>query len=84
LLWVTRREAHVDRCASAWLIKNFIDREAHFEFISNESPIPKGATAFTLPGADIGPVEGKNTTFDVFGEIRSERSHCRHDPRVDT
>jgi hypothetical protein len=68
LLWVTRHEPHVDRCASAWLIKNFIDREALFEFISKESPIPKGAIAFTLPEAEIRPVEGKSTTFDVLVE----------------
>ncbi len=64
MLWVTRHEPHVDRCASAWLIKNFIDREAVFEFISKESPIPKGATAFTFPGAELHPVEGKRTTLD--------------------
>ena len=58
----------MDRCASAWLIKNFIDREALFEFISKESPIPKGAIAFTLPEAEIRPVEGKSTTFDVLVE----------------
>jgi len=68
LLWVTRHEPHVDRCASAWLIKNFIDPEALFEFISKDSPIPRGATAFTLPGAEIRPVEGKSTTFDVLVE----------------
>jgi len=68
LLWVTRHEPHVDRCASAWLIKDFIDKEALFEFISKESPIPKGATAFTLPGAEIRPVEGRSTTFDVLVE----------------
>ena len=68
MLWVTRHEPHVDRCASAWLIKNFIDKEALFVFISRESPIPKGATAFTLPGAEIRPIEGRNTTFDVLVE----------------
>lgn len=68
MLWVTRHEPHVDRCASAWLIKNFIDHEALFEFISKESPIPEGATAFTLPGAEIRPVEGRSTTFDVLVE----------------
>ncbi|MHA1833355.1 MAG: chromate resistance protein ChrB domain-containing protein, partial [Candidatus Baldrarchaeia archaeon] len=26
--WVTRRFVHVDRTASAWLIKNFIDENA--------------------------------------------------------
>jgi len=41
MLWVTRHEPHVDRCASIWLIKNFIDKDAVFEFISRESEIPK-------------------------------------------
>jgi len=68
LLWVTRHEPHVDRCASAWLIRNFIDKEAVFEFISKESPIPKGAIAFTLPRAEIHPTEGKSTTFDALVE----------------
>ena len=68
MLWVTRHEPHVDRCASAWLIRNFIDKEAVFEFISKESPIPKGAIAFTLPRAEIGPTEGKSTTFDALVE----------------
>jgi len=68
LLWVTRHEPHVDRCASAWLIKNFIDHEALFEFISKDSLIPVGATAFTLPDAEIRPIQGKSTTFDVLVE----------------
>lgn len=68
MLWVTRHEPHVDRCASAWLIKNFIDHEALFEFISKDSPIPEGATAFTLPDAEIRPIQGKSTTFDVLVE----------------
>lgn len=68
MLWVTRHEPHVDRCASAWLIKNFIDHEALFEFISKDSLIPVGATAFTLPDAEIRPIQGKSTTFDVLVE----------------
>jgi Uncharacterized conserved protein len=34
--WVTRRRPHVDRIASAWLIKRFIDPEA-----TSSSPIPR-------------------------------------------
>ncbi len=68
MLWVTRHEPHVDRCASAWLIRNFIDKEAVFEFVSKESPIPKDAIAFTLPRAEIRPTEGKSTTFDALVE----------------
>ncbi|MGH7626329.1 MAG: chromate resistance protein ChrB domain-containing protein [Gemmatimonadaceae bacterium] len=35
--WVTRRDVHVDRMASAWLIHRFIDAEAQFKFVQ-----PKG------------------------------------------
>ena len=63
--WVTRHNPHVDRCASLWLIKTFIDREAVFEFISNETPIPEGTIPITLPEAEIRPKNGQ-TTFDAL------------------
>lgn len=66
MLWVTRHEPHLDRCASAWLIKRFIDRDAEFRFIDPQEQIPRGATPFVLPGAEINPVEGEKTTFDVL------------------
>lgn len=65
--WVTRHNPHVDRCASIWLIKAFIDRDAVFEFISREDRIPEEATPFTLPGAEIRPKNGQ-TTFDALVE----------------
>jgi hypothetical protein len=65
MLWVTRTKPHVDRCASAWVIKRFIDRDAKFKFISKNDPIPEDAAAFTLPKAQIKPIEGKKTTCDV-------------------
>jgi hypothetical protein len=68
LKWVTREKPHVDRCASAWLVKRFIDKEAVFQFISREANIPEGAVGFTLPKADINPVEGTKTTFDALLE----------------
>ncbi len=68
MLWVTRHRPHVDRCASAWLIKRFIDKDAVFEFISKESPIPEGAIAFTLPNVELNPVECVRTTFDALVE----------------
>jgi len=67
MLWVTRHEPHVDRCASIWLIKNFIDKEAVFEFISRYSEIPAGAMAFTLPKADLKPTDTQ-ATFDILVE----------------
>jgi len=68
MLWVTRHNPHVDRCASAWLIKRFIDKKARFAFISKDDLIPKEAIAFTLPKAEIKPVEKEKTTYDVLAE----------------
>jgi hypothetical protein len=68
MLWVTRRKPHVDRCASAWLIKRFIDKSAVFQFIDKDTRIPKGAIGFTLAKAKINPVEGVKTTFDALLE----------------
>jgi len=68
MLWVTRTKPHVDRCASAWVIKRFIDKDAKFKFISKDDPIPEGAIAFTLPKAKINPIKGVKTTFDVLLE----------------
>jgi hypothetical protein len=65
MLWVTRHNPHVDRCSTAWLIKRFIDKKARFAFVSKDDTIPKGATAFTLPKAEIKPVEKEKTTYDV-------------------
>jgi hypothetical protein len=65
--WVTRHHPHVDRCASLWLIKTFIDDDAVFEFIANETPLPKGAIPLTLPGATMRPKNGR-TTFDAVVE----------------
>ena len=63
--WVTRHNPHVDRCASIWLIKSFIDTNAVFEFIARGAPIPDGAIPFTLPRAALAPKNGR-TTFDAL------------------
>jgi hypothetical protein len=34
--WVTRKNVHVDRIASAWLIRRFIDRDARFAFVPGQ------------------------------------------------
>jgi hypothetical protein len=63
--WVTRDFVHLDRVASPWLIKRFIDREAVFVFVpwGGEDRRPVDAIAFALPGAEIGPHDHEGTTF---------------------
>ena len=50
--WVTRSYVHLDRVASPWLIKRFIDKDAIFVFApyGEEHFRPKDATAFAIPG----------------------------------
>src|SRR6185503_9372232 len=39
--WVTRRDVHVDRIASAWLIRRFIDPRARFKFVEPRGYKPR-------------------------------------------
>ena len=32
-VWVTRRDPHIDRLATAWLIRRFVDPAARFRFV---------------------------------------------------
>lgn len=64
-VWATRKRPWVDRLASAWLIKRFIDRDARFEWIERPSECPKGAVGFDFDGAEFTHV-GKRVTFEVL------------------
>lgn len=63
--WVTRDFVHLDRVASPWLIKRFIDPEAIFVFVpwGEEDTRPHDAIPFALPGAEIGPHDKDGTSF---------------------
>jgi hypothetical protein len=47
-IWVTRKRPHVDRMASAWLIRKFIDPEAAFKFIGESGTIDPKADTVTF------------------------------------
>jgi len=64
-LWATRKAPWVDRLASAWLIKRFIDREAKFVWIARPSECPKKAIGFDYDGADFTHVKNR-VTFEVL------------------
>ena len=57
--WVTRRGIQVDRIASAWLIRRFIDIEARFRFVDPARHRPKkGEIRFDMFEAEYGHAEG--------------------------
>jgi hypothetical protein len=64
-VWATRKSPWVDRLASAWLIKRFIDREARFIWIARPSECPKKAVGFDFDGAEFTHVKNR-VTFEVL------------------
>jgi hypothetical protein len=62
--WVTRPRPHVDRIASAWLIKRFIDPEAVFVF-APPAEFPKDAIPFDAPGVELSH-QGEDCTFETL------------------
>ena len=62
--WVTRPRPHVDRIASAWLIKRFIDADAVFVF-APPAEFPQDAIAFDAPGAELSH-HGEDCTFETL------------------
>lgn len=64
-IWATRKDLWVDRLASAWLIKRFIDRNAKFAWIDRPRNRPKGSVGFDFDGAEFSHV-GSRVTFEVL------------------
>jgi hypothetical protein len=62
--WVTRPRPHIDRIASAWLIKRFIDPEAQFLF-APPAEFPKDAIPFDAPGVELSH-QGEDCTFETL------------------
>jgi len=62
--WVTRPRPHIDRIASAWLIKRFCDPEATFAFADAADAARKGIP-FDVLGAEFGH-QGDDCTFETL------------------
>jgi len=63
--WATRRRLWVDRVASAWLIRRFIDPAARFLWIEHPVECPPDALGVDFDGAAFTHV-GDRVTFEVL------------------
>ncbi len=63
--WATRKNLWVDRLASVWLIKRFIDRNARFVWVDRPRDRPQGSVGFDFDGADFTHTESR-VTFEVL------------------
>ncbi len=78
-VWVTRRDIHVDRIASAWLIRHFIDNTSVFKFVDgkNYKPAP-GELRFDMSDAEF-THEGSDCTFETLlrhADLNSNPALC--------
>jgi hypothetical protein len=73
--YCTRQNVHVDRCASAWLIRRFLDPEAEFVFVEGQTPVPD-AVPFDMHGVEWGH-HGNECTFETILKL-----HDLHDPAL--
>jgi len=67
--WVTWEHIGVDRMASAWLIRNWIDPKAEFLFIRmGEKPLREAGEPFDIPGARFSHHGGHCTFYALVKE----------------
>ena len=62
--WATRAKPWVDRLATAWLIRRFIDPNARILWLKSPKDCPKDALGFDFDGARFSHV-GAKVTFEV-------------------
>ena len=65
-VWVTREAVQIDRIASAWLIRRFIDPGARFKFVPGRAYLPRaGEVRFDMFEGEY-THEGDRCTFEVL------------------
>jgi hypothetical protein len=74
-VWITRPHPGIDRSASAWLIRKFIDKKARFAF-AHEADVPSNAVPFDMFRGGFGH-RGEDCTFETL-----RKDFRIHDARV--
>jgi hypothetical protein len=64
-VWATRARPWVDRLASAWLIRRFIDPKARILWLTSTSDCPPDSLGFDFDGATFSHI-GSRVTFEVL------------------
>ena len=67
--WVTRPGVKVDRMASAWFIRRFVDPKARFRFADPATPKKEGELRFDMVGGDFTHEEDRCTFETLIGRV---------------
>jgi hypothetical protein len=74
--WVTRKGIHVDRMASAWLIRRFIDPAAKFKWVAPKGYVPEdGELRFDMFEAEFTHV-GNLCSFEVLMQRTGQKDRA--------
>jgi hypothetical protein len=66
--WITRPRPGVDRMASAWLIRRFIDRQARFGFAPDRESVPDNGVPFDMFGVEFSH-QGEGCTLETLCSV---------------
>ena len=76
--YITRERIHVDRIATAWAIRRFVDPDASFEFVPRTRDVSRmDGIPFDLRGAELGHHDG-HCTFEALLEKYELRDEVLH------
>ena len=67
-LWITRPRPGVDRMASAWLIRRYIDAAARFGFAADRDAAPEDGIPFDMFGVQFSH-QGEGCTFETLCDV---------------
>jgi hypothetical protein len=67
--WVTRPGVKIDRMASAWFIRRFVDPKARFRFADPAAPRKEGEVRFDMVGGDFTHEEDRCTFETLIGRV---------------
>ena len=62
--WATRKRPWIDRLATAWLVRRFVDKSPRFIWLDDPKKCPKSALGYDFDGARFTHV-GDKVTFEV-------------------
>jgi hypothetical protein len=82
--WITRKNIHVNRAATAWLVRRFVDPGADLLFVEPEQVAPRAreldAVSFDAPGA-LYPHKDHEGRCS-FEQLVAERPELANDPAL--
>jgi hypothetical protein len=67
--WVTRPGVKIDRMASAWFIRRFVDPKARFRFADPAAPKREGEVRFDMVGGEFTHEEDRCTFETLIGRV---------------